>query len=91
MHRWIYSHKLFGPFLRGWEEKRIFPQKLKYFMLVTMGSTLLITWLSTGNIKAVIYSGIFLALVAIWAWRFPSSAEEYDRRVASGKRVAWMR
>jgi uncharacterized membrane protein YbaN (DUF454 family) len=91
MHRWIYNHRLFGPFLRGWAEKRIFPQKLKYFMLVTMASTLLITWLSTGNIRAVIYSGIFLALVAVWAWRYPSTAEEYDRRVAAGKPVAWLR
>jgi hypothetical protein len=59
--------------------------------LVTMASTLLITWLSTGNIRAVIYSGIFLLLVAVWAWRYPSTAEEYDRRVAAGKPVAWLR
>ena len=27
MHNWIMNHKLFGPFLRGWSEKRVFPTK----------------------------------------------------------------
>jgi uncharacterized membrane protein YbaN (DUF454 family) len=33
MHNWIMNHKLFGPFLRNWSEKRVFPQKMKYLML----------------------------------------------------------
>ena len=66
MHNYLYNHKLFGPFLTGWQEKRIFPTKFKYFMLITMSSSLAILWFTTGNPKAVLYSGIFMALVAIW-------------------------
>lgn len=91
MHRWLYNHRLFGPFLIGWQEKRIFPQKFKYFMLVTMCTSLAVMWFTTGNIKAVVGTGIFMILVAIWAWRYPSSEAEYQRRKAAGKRIAWLR
>jgi hypothetical protein len=39
--------------------------------------------------RGIIYTGIFMALVAIWAWRFPSSVEAYDKRIADGKKVGW--
>jgi uncharacterized protein len=40
MHRWIYNHKLFGPFLTNWGQKRVFPTKMKFFMLAMMTSSL---------------------------------------------------
>ena len=91
MHRWLYNHKLFGPFLTGWQEKRIFPTKFKYFMIVTMSSSLAILWFTTGNPKAVLYSGIFMALVAVWGWRYPGSEAEYQARKDAGKRIAWLK
>lgn len=90
MHRWLYSHPLFGPFLTGWQEKRIFPQKLKYFMLLTMSTSLALLWFSTGNVNAVLGTGVFMLLVAVWAWRYPNSEEEYQRRKDAGKRIAWL-
>lgn len=90
MHNWIYSHPRFGPFLIGWQEKRIFPTKAKYLMLVTMCTSLLILWITTGNPKAVLWSGSFMVLVAIWGWRYPGSEEEHSRRVKEGKRIAWL-
>jgi uncharacterized membrane protein YbaN (DUF454 family) len=91
MHDYIYNHKLFGPFLTGWAEKRIFPTKLKYLMLVTMSSSLLLMWFTTGNIKAIIWTGGFMVLVAIWGWRYPGSEEVWQARKASGKRIAWLK
>lgn len=91
MHDWLYNHPLFGPFLTGWTEKRIFPTKFKYFMLATMSSSLAIMWFTTGNIKAIIWTGAFMAGVAVWGWRYPGSEEEYQRRVDAGKRIAWLR
>lgn len=90
-HAWIYNHKLFGPFLRNWSEKRVFPTKMKYVMIVTMTTTVLFLWLTTGNIIAVAWSASFMTLVAIWGWRYPGSLEEHDRRVAKGKKVAWLK
>lgn len=91
MHNWLYNHPRFGPFLTGWQTKRIFPQRLKYMMVLTMATTVVITYLATGNERAAIWTGGFMILVAIWAWRYPRSEEEWQRRVAAGKRVAWLR
>jgi uncharacterized membrane protein YbaN (DUF454 family) len=91
MHNWIYSHKIFGPFLIGWQEKRIFPTKAKYLMLLTMLSSLVIMWLTTGNLVAIGYVSMFMLICVIWGWRYPGSEEEYEKRVKEGKRIAWLR
>jgi uncharacterized membrane protein YbaN (DUF454 family) len=90
MHRWIYSHRIFGPFLIGWQEKRIFPTKAKYLMLVTMATSLAIMWFTTGNLVAIGYVLIFMLVCVIWGWRYPGSEEEYEKRVKEGKRIAWL-
>ena len=87
MHRWIYNHRLFGPFLTNWNTKRVFPQKMKYFMLFMMSTSLAIMWLTAIPVRGIIYTALFMLCVAVWAWRFPSSVEEYDRRIAAGKRI----
>jgi hypothetical protein len=91
MHRWLYSHKLFGPFLTGWQDKRIFPTKFKYFMVITMCTSLTVMWATTSNPMAVLWGGLSMALVAIWSWRYPGSAEEHAKRVDQGKRVLSLR
>jgi uncharacterized membrane protein YbaN (DUF454 family) len=88
MHRWLYNHKLFGPFLTNWTTKRVFPQKMKYFMLAMMTTSLIIMSF-TVPVKGVVYTGIFMLFVAVWAWRYPSSVEEHDRRIEAGKKVGW--
>ena len=91
MHDWLYNHKYFGPFLTNWVEKKVFPTWAKYSMIIVMSSSLAFLWYTTGNIKALIWSGGFMACVAIWAWRYPGSVEEQERRVAAGKKIAWFR
>lgn len=89
MHAWLYNHKLFGPFLTNWTQKRVFPQKMKYFMLVTMTVSLVLMFFSGVKPIGIISTAIFMALVAVWAWRYPSSVEEHDRRITDGKKVGW--
>jgi len=88
MHAWLYNHKIFGPFLTNWSEKRVFPQRMKYFMLAMM-STSLIIMSFTVPVKGVVYTGIFMLLVAVWAWRFPSSVADHDKRIAEGRKIGW--
>jgi uncharacterized membrane protein YbaN (DUF454 family) len=90
MHHWIYNHKLFGPFLINWETKKVFPTKAKYFMILTMSSSLIIMYF-TVPITGVIFTGITMVLVAAWAWRYPSSVEEYQRRKDSNERIGWFK
>jgi len=91
MHRWLYNHKLFGPFLTNWGEKRVFPTKMKFFMIGMMSLSLVLMW--TGGVKpiGILSTAIFMALVAIWAWRFPGSVEEYDRRKLNGGKIGWLK
>ena len=91
MHRWIYNHKIFGPFLTNWNEKRVFPQKMKYFMIAMMSLSLILMY--TGGVKlvGVISTAVFMMLVATWAWRYPSTVSEYDRRTASGEKIGWFK
>jgi len=91
MHRWIYNHKIFGPFLTNWNQKRVFPTKMKYFMLAMMTSSLIIMLFSGVKTIGIIYTAVFMAVVAIWAWRFPGSVEEHQRRIDNGEKVGWLK
>jgi hypothetical protein len=48
-------------------------------------------WLTAVPVRGIIYTAVFMMLVAIWAWRFPSSVEEYDNRKAQGKKIGWIK
>ena len=91
MHDWLYNHKYFGPFLTNWVQKKVFPTKGIYLMIIVMASSLAFLWFTTENIKAALWSGGFMALVAIWAWRYPGSVSEQERRVEAGEKVAWLK
>lgn len=89
MHDWLYNHKLFGPFLTNWGTKRVFPHKMKYFMLVTMSVSLIIMWFTGVKPIGILSTGIFMMFIAVWAWRFPGSIAEYDLRIAQGRKIGW--
>lgn len=91
MHRWLYNHKLFGPFLTNWGQKRVFPTKMKYFMLAMMSSSLIIMYFSNVKTIGIISTAIFMALVATWAWRFPGSVAEWQRRTDNGEKIGWLK
>jgi uncharacterized membrane protein YbaN (DUF454 family) len=91
MENWLYNHKLFGPFLTNWGQKRVFPTKAKWAMFITMDCSLIIIWLTTGNWKAVVGTGAVMMLVAIWAWRYPGSVEEWKRRVEEKRKIGWFK
>jgi len=89
MHNWIMNHKLFGPFINNWNQKRVFPLKLKFFMLASMSVSLALMYTGNVPLRGIIYTALFMALVAVWAWRFPSTVEEYDLRIAEGRKIGW--
>lgn len=71
LHAWFYQHKLFGPMIRNWQDKRQVSRKSKYMMAVsmTLASSILILhvphfWLNLACILCML--GVF-----IWIWRRP--------------------
>ena len=91
MHRWIYNHKIFGPFLTNWNEKRVFPQKMRYLMLTMMSISLIIMYVTGVKPAGILGTAGFMMIVAIWAWRFPNTPEEHDRRKTAGENIGWLK
>jgi uncharacterized membrane protein YbaN (DUF454 family) len=90
MEAWLYNHKHFGPFLTNWGQKRVFPQRGKYAMIMVM-SISLISMMFFVPLPGVLFSGIFMLLVAIWAWRYPGSVEEWQRRKDNNEKIGWFK
>ena len=91
MEAWLYNHPWFGKFLTNWVNKRVFPQKGKYAMILVMASTLIFSWFTLYNVNMIIWTGAFMVGVAIWAWRYPGSEEEHDRRIEAGEKIGWIK
>jgi hypothetical protein len=91
LHSWLYNHPKFGPYIQNWTNKRIYPTRAKYIMLGCCAASY--AWLLYISMKpaGLISVGAFMLFWLIWAWRYPGSVEEYDRRVAAGKRIGWLK
>ena len=89
LQQWIWEHPTFGIYVRNWTEKRIYPTKAKYIMLACCSFSFL--WILYLQLKlaAIIGIGLFMLFWLIWAWRYPGSIEEYDRRVSAGEKIGW--
>jgi len=88
-HRWIMTHPIFGPFLTNWSTKRVFPQRMKYLMIGMMSLSLVIMWFTGVKPIGVISTAVFMMLVAVWAWRYPSTVDEHDLRLQQGRKIGW--
>jgi uncharacterized membrane protein YbaN (DUF454 family) len=88
LDKWLHEHPLLGKYLNNWEQKRVYPNKGRVMMVIVM-SISLITMLFTLPIKVPIYASITFLIIIIWAFRYPGSVEEYDRRVREGKKIGW--
>jgi hypothetical protein len=44
-------------------------------------------WFTGIKVIGIISTAIFMAIVAVWAWRFPGSIEEYEKSKTNGKKI----
>lgn len=58
-------------------------------MVITMDVSLIMLWLTTGNLWLVAGVGLAMLLVALWAWKFPETRAIADQRLAEGKKLGW--
>lgn len=90
-HGWMMNHKLFGPFLKRWQEKKVYPTKIKWIMFISMVISLGILIVTTQNWNLCLAVGIFMTFWMLWAIRYPGSEEEYNRRKERGLRIGWLK
>jgi hypothetical protein len=62
---------------------------MKYLMIAMMTVSLALMTVSGVKLIGIASTAIFMTLVAVWAWRYPSSVDEHDQRVANGKKIGW--
>lgn len=89
-NRWLHAHPLFGKYLTDWEERRVYPTRGKYAMMGAMTVSTVILYF-TVSFKAAGLLALFSAVISVWAWRYPGSVEEYDRRITKGEKIGWLR
>jgi hypothetical protein len=51
----------------------------------------LISMYFTLPLRIVGYAAFTFILIGVWAFRYPGSVEEYDRRVTAGKKIGWFK
>ncbi len=90
LEKWVREHPVLGKYIEGWEKKRVYPTHGKWAMTGFMTMSLIFMVFTVGGLP-VLYAGIFFLLIIIWAWRYPGSEKEYDRRVENGERIGWLK
>lgn len=73
-HRRLHQHRVFGPMVRDWEERRAVPRRAKYLAFTVM--TLSCSWLLyrlPGQWWWGAASALFCLAVALWMWRLPDA------------------
>ncbi len=88
LDKWLHEHKVFGKYLNNWEQKRVYPNKGRWMMVGVMVISL-VSMLLTLPVKIPIYAGITFLIIIIWAFRYPGSVEEYERRIENGEKIGW--
>ena len=58
-------------------------------MVITMVISYTILLFTLHKPKALIGIGAFMLFWIVWAWRYPGSEEEYERRKKAGKKIGW--
>ena len=89
-NKWLHEHKLFGKYLTNWETKKVYPTRGRYAMVGVICISL-ISMFFTLPLRIVGYAGFTFLLICIWAFRYPGSVEEYNKRIKEGKKIGWFK
>lgn len=89
--QWILNHKVFGTVIRNWNERKVYPTKAKYIMAISMAISLLLLTIFTQNWILVGITLFVMTAILVWAWRYPGSVEEFNRRKESNEKIGWLK
>lgn len=89
LEQWVRNHPIIGRYVKNWETKKVYPIHGKVAMVGFMLMSLIIMIFTVGGLP-VVYAGIFFLCIIIWAWRYPGSVQEYNRRVKNGEKIGWL-
>jgi uncharacterized membrane protein YbaN (DUF454 family) len=73
LHRWLLTHRHFGPYLRDWNEAGVVPRRAKWFSTAMMGgsaASMPVFIPAEWGLVMVVPAGV-MVLVLVWLWRRP--------------------
>jgi uncharacterized membrane protein YbaN (DUF454 family) len=91
LNEWLHTHPTFSPHLIRWEEKSIYPTKVKYIMLISCIVSYTIILFTITKPAALIGIWLFMCFWLVWAWRYPGSEAEWERRKKNGEKIGWFK
>lgn len=89
--QWILNHKVFGAVIKNWNERKVYPTKAKQIMGISMAISLLLMAVFTQKWILVLIAALVMSVILVWAWRYPGSVEEYNRRLDTGEKIGWLK
>lgn len=74
-HSWLMEHRIFGPMLIDWEERRAMPRFAKYLAWSMMGiSSAFLYWrLPDDKLWIAVMTSVLCLITAIWMYRLPDA------------------
>jgi uncharacterized membrane protein YbaN (DUF454 family) len=83
-HRWLHSHRHFGPLLACWQRHRAMPRRAKVAALLTLAASYAFTaWMLGPFSTGALIGGVCIAGVAIFLAHIPVLSQEQLAALAS--------
>ncbi|MBC5785299.1 YbaN family protein [Ramlibacter sp. USB13] len=73
LHRWLLTHRRFGPYLRDWNEAGVVPRRAKWFSTAMMGGSAasMPVFVPAEWALVVVVPVAGMAAVLVWLWKRP--------------------
>lgn len=71
LHRWLHTHRQFGPIIRDWERSGAVSRRAKRLAVGMMAACALIMFLTAPAWWMAAMGTAVMAVVAVWLWRRP--------------------
>lgn len=71
LHRWLHSHRVFGPMIRDWQAQGAVSRRAKWSATLAMLVCAVIVWLTAPRAWMALLACAIMAVVGVWLWSRP--------------------
>jgi hypothetical protein len=81
---WLRYNRLFGPYVRNWESKRIIPKSGKIAMSVMLAFSTVVFFTRFSTVAGTLFLFLAISLV-LWSLPYPENTAEYEVLYRQGR------
>ena len=71
LHRWLLSHRQFGPMIRDWQRHGAVSRRAKWFAVLTMAGCAVVMFLTAPQLWMAMLGSAIMLVVGTWLWHRP--------------------